>query len=154
MAIPKRRAKNLALQQLHLLRLFPDSDCRIQRSELRWEHDITPTDRSDTYRVRITYKLGKPPRVEVLSPKLQRRNGKLPHVYPGERLCLYLPGIGEWGGDQLLATTIVPWASEWLAHYEDWLFTGVWHGGGTHPGRWDGDADPEAGGVEESGKVA
>ena len=31
-----------------------------------------------------------------------------------------------------LAETILPWASEWLAHYEGWLYTGEWKGGGVH----------------------
>ena len=33
----------------------------------------------------------------------------------------------------LLADTIVPWAAEWLMHYELWLVTGEWTGGGDHP---------------------
>lgn len=33
----------------------------------------------------------------------------------------------------LIADTIVPWASEWLLHYEYWLSTGTWHGGGHEP---------------------
>ena len=32
-----------------------------------------------------------------------------------------------------IADTIVPWACEWLLHYEIWLATGEWHGGGEHP---------------------
>ena len=31
----------------------------------------------------------------------------------------------------LIATTTVPWAAEWLLHYELWLATdGTWCGGG------------------------
>lgn len=127
----------MAVQQLHLQKLFPESSCRIRRSELAWEADLTPTQISDTYRIRLTYKLEKPPSVEVLSPELARRDGRLPHVYPGDRLCLYLPRIGEWSEDQLLVETIVPWASEWLANYEDWLHTGKWYGGGTHAAKWN-----------------
>jgi hypothetical protein len=25
----------------------------------------------------------------------------------------------------------VPWTCEWLFHFESWLFTGEWEGGGT-----------------------
>ena len=32
-----------------------------------------------------------------------------------------------------IAETIIPWASEWLLHYEIWLATGEWQGGGIHP---------------------
>jgi hypothetical protein len=143
MALPKRKPRNLAVQRLCLMRLFPASCSWIRRSELTWESDLTPTPLSHTYRVRLTYKLTKAPRVEVVSPALERRNNTLPHVYPGDRLCLFLPRIGEWSSDKLLAATIVPWTSEWLASYEDWLFTGRWHAGGTHSEYWDGSAaDP------------
>ena len=30
----------------------------------------------------------------------------------------------------LIADTIVAWTCEWLIHYEIWLATGEWHGGG------------------------
>jgi hypothetical protein len=45
-------------------------------------------------------------------------------------LCLYYPG--QWRPDLLLSTTIVPWTAEWLMHYELWLATGHWTGGGHH----------------------
>jgi len=32
-----------------------------------------------------------------------------------------------------VATTIVPWTSLWLRHYEVWHVTGEWWGGGEHP---------------------
>jgi hypothetical protein len=33
----------------------------------------------------------------------------------------------------LIANTLVPWTSEWLAYYEAWLTTGgEWLGGGVH----------------------
>jgi len=51
-----------------------------------------------------------------------------PHVYPGDQLCLYYPG--EWRHDMLLVATVLPWTAEWLIHYEVWLVTGQWTGGG------------------------
>jgi len=33
----------------------------------------------------------------------------------------------------LIADTIIPWASEWLFHYEIWKVTKTWHGGGHDP---------------------
>ena len=134
MVIPSPRALNLATQQLKLRSLFPRALSRIRSSELTWEAEITPTPLSEAYRVRITYKLGKAPDAQVLSPKLERlEKSPLPHVYRGEILCLYLPRAGEWNASMFLALTIVPWTSEWLAHYEVWRATGgVWCGGGTH----------------------
>ena len=32
-----------------------------------------------------------------------------------------------------IADTIVPWTAEWLAHYEIWLATDDWRGGGVWP---------------------
>jgi hypothetical protein len=46
---------------------------------------------------------------------------------------LFLPGSGEWRSDLHVATTIVPWLSEWLYFYEAWRVTGEWFGGGEHP---------------------
>jgi hypothetical protein len=70
----------------------------------------------------------------LVEPKIQTRDGvKPPHLYPGDRLCLYRPGTGEWNRRMLLVETIVPWAAEWLLHYELWLATGEWFGGGEHP---------------------
>ena len=34
-----------------------------------------------------------------------------------------------------IADTIVPWTAEWLVHYEIWLVTGEWYGGGDWPPR-------------------
>lgn len=149
MAFPRSRGRSLALQQHRLLKLFPDARSRIQRSELTFETAVTPTPTSDTYRIRLTYKLDDKPRVVVLSPELGPIDGcRLPHTYDGKRLCLYWRG--EWNRDDFLVDTVIPWASEWLANYETWAFTGKWLGGGTHEGTWDRpspapDAAPSAG---------
>lgn len=136
MAFPRSRGKSLAIQQLRLRKLFPQARCRIQRSELQFEIDLTPTPTSDTYQIRMTYKVGNPPCVVVLSPALRPIEGSpLPHTYDGQSLCLYWHG--EWDRDQFLGNTLIPWAAEWLANYETWAFTGRWLGGGTHEGTQD-----------------
>lgn len=33
-----------------------------------------------------------------------------------------------------LADTIIPWTLDWLMHYEFWLATGKWRGGGVEHG--------------------
>jgi hypothetical protein len=84
------------------------------------------------------HKDGKP-EVRLVHPRLQTRDGeRCPHLYPGGVLCLYLPGAFEWTREMQLVGTVVPWISEWLAHYEVWLATGVWTGGGVHPGSKNG----------------
>ena len=54
-------------------------------------------------------------------------------MYEQDRLCLYLPGTGEWTSDKPIALTIVPWTSLWLYFYEVWRATGEWLGGGIEP---------------------
>jgi hypothetical protein len=80
----------------------------------------------------MTYQLGFNPRVEVLSPKLELAEGKkeIPHMYNQKRLCLHYPKYREWTPKKLLSKTIIPWISDWLYHYESWLATGEWLGGG------------------------
>ncbi|MBW2634283.1 MAG: hypothetical protein JRE14_09225 [Deltaproteobacteria bacterium] len=114
--------------------MFPESQCFIRSNCLTWEVALTPSALSKTYTIRVKYKLKKPLDIIVIKPKLFVPDGKkLPHTYPGERLCLYYPGINEWRSDMLLAKTIVPWISEWLLNYEIWLVTGKWCAGGIHP---------------------
>jgi hypothetical protein len=115
--------------------MYPQFRSWMKDGALYAEGDIRPTARSVAYRVRIEYQAAEPPQVRVLSPKLQPREegGRLPHVYPGDRLCLYLPGVGEWAPDMSLAHTLVPWISEWLFFYETWRAMGVWLGGGVEP---------------------
>lgn len=94
-----------------------------------WTGKLHPSALSETYTVRIEYVPKKPPKVTVLDPALEIPHGEeLPHVYPGEELCLCYPW--EWDENQLIAHTVVPWASEWLLHYEIWKATGTWCGGG------------------------
>lgn len=89
-----------------------------------------PTTMSRTYTIKVKYQLGVSPDVLVLSPQLQLHNGAvaLPHTFPGDKLCLHLPG--EWNAHMYIAHTIIPWTSEWLLYYELWLVTGNWEGGG------------------------
>jgi hypothetical protein len=104
------------------------------RGVAAWTGTIRPTPISQVYRVRIVYKLGDAPNVRVLSPKLGHRpdGSRAPHLYADDEPCLYLPGSGEWDSTQPIAATIVPWLSLWLFHYEVWLATGDWLGGGVH----------------------
>ncbi|MCX6132627.1 MAG: hypothetical protein NTU47_02340 [Ignavibacteriales bacterium] len=82
----------------------------------------------------MIYLRGQHPDVYVASPKLDLFPGesRLPHVYSTEeqRLCLYYRRAREWNSGMYIGDTIIPWTSEWLLHYEIWLATGSWHGGG------------------------
>jgi hypothetical protein len=81
----------------------------------------------------LRYRLGQQPAVRVLDPVLQPRPDAdaLPHIYAEGDLCLFAPG--EWNSSMAIGRTIIPWASEWLLHYEIWHAAGEWTGGGRHP---------------------
>lgn len=133
MASTPNRAINLARQLVALKSAIAETSGRISRGQLDCIVPIQPTLASRTYRARIRYKHRDSPQVHIVEPALALHpdRGHLPHVYPGNALCLYYPG--EWHHQMLLATTILPWTSEWLLHYEIWLITGQWTGGGYHP---------------------
>ncbi len=121
-------------QQLLALRQMPlTSSVTIARGRLLWHGDITPTRASRTYTLRISYDgRDTTPSVTVLRPELRSDTvRRLPHVFPGDELCLCYPG--EWNAGKLIAHTIIPWASEWLFHYEIFAVIGTWHGGGHEP---------------------
>jgi hypothetical protein len=106
---------------------FVGSHAHIRNRRLVWLGDVQPSPLSRKYRLVVELD-GAAVRVQVL-PKLARpEKVNLPHVFNGRDLCLYFEG--EWDSDMALAETIVPWASEWLLHYEFWLITGKWGGGG------------------------
>lgn len=110
---------------------FAAARSKSRHMELRWWGEIVPTAISARYSVRIRYRMGGKPVAEVLRPSLEVRHGSsIPHRYPDGSLCLFYPAAGEWQPSMPIADTIVPWTSEWLAHYEIWLACGSWRGGG------------------------
>lgn len=93
--------------------------------------EITPSEFSRTYKVKIEIIKDKKPNVYILEPNIKNENKDRlpPHMYSLERgqICLNLPS------ELLLSNyfdVIVPWISEWLIFYEIWKITGKWHGHG------------------------
>lgn len=127
---------SLIYQEKVLKSYFPNSVIhRNREEEFTWVHFIKPSHLSNSYKIKLRYKRNKGVKVYVLEPKplkLAEGKTKLPHVYstPKQQLCLYYPKDQEWDVSMYYAKTIVPWASEWLLHYELWLATGEWLGGG------------------------
>ncbi|EES71201.1 hypothetical protein POTG_04204 [Paenibacillus sp. oral taxon 786 str. D14] len=123
---------------------FPNFEVTWERNKVVWTGTIQPTTASKIYIVRIKYSIEMvQPEVYVVSPKLKRRKGSdenIPHLYTGERLCLFRPKKKEWTKQMLIAETIVPWTSLWLYHYEVWHVLGEWMGGGEHPSERHGRA--------------
>lgn len=126
-----------------LLGHYKASKGHLIRNGFEWICELTPTEFSSTYTVKILYQLrgtSVPLQVFVISPKpLQLAKGatRLPHTYDTQkqRLCLYKPGWNEWDKSKLMSSTIVHWISLWLMYYEHWVHTGIWIGGGH--GNWD-----------------
>jgi hypothetical protein len=103
---------------------------------LAWIYRVRPTPISREYEICITFRPGESPKVFVVSPTLTELAGdrKLPHVYYDPlRLCLYLPGSGEWESHMRIDKTFVPWTVTWLYYFEEWLDSDEWKGGGEHP---------------------
>jgi hypothetical protein len=123
-----------AQQALGIRRAVTGCRCRIRRGVLTCIVELRPTPVSRCYTVKITQRPPFDPDVRVLAPVLRLHPSArgLPHVYPGDQLCLYQPG--EWQSNMSIADTVLPWTTEWLYHYEIWLITGEWTGGGDWPG--------------------
>lgn len=94
--------------------------------------NITPSENSATYKVKIRYKVGKRPKALLLSPELKKYDGKFPHhIYGWDNgnadLCVYCPMKKEWTSSMPIAESFIPWVSTWLNTYEYWLITGDWN---------------------------
>lgn len=109
----------------------------LRTGRLTWTYDDRPTALSRVYRLRLTYAEAGGVQVFIDDPDLSllADGRRLPHVYAQRpaRLCLFLPGTGEWNATQRIDQSIMPWATLWLFYYEDWLLTDDWKGGGEHP---------------------
>jgi len=127
----------LTIQATFLHLYFPDSKYFIKNDTLIWKGYLQPTHLSQKYLIRIEYQHGMHPNVYVLQPAsllFAAGKTKLEHVYntKTQQLCIYYRSGFEWFESMLIADSIIPWTSEWLLHYEYWVATGIWHGGGIH----------------------
>lgn len=132
-------------EQMAQVRLrWPHLVCRIRNGMLVCDGAVRPTPMSQSYTVRLEYRVGWQPRVWVTSPRLKRHgsapNQPIPHTYHStrqgrERPCLFFPNSGGWRSDKSLAATVIPWVYEWLVFYELWHITGEWLGGGIEHGQ-------------------
>jgi hypothetical protein len=111
----------------------------LRHGRVTWRGRVRPNPLSRAYDIRLDYQVGDTPRVIVESPNLRAlaEGRRLPHVYAQDpaRLCLFLPGTGEWRPELRLDETMLPWSVIWFFYFEDWLETDDWKGGGKHP--WD-----------------
>lgn len=133
---PKPKLLNAARQKFGLELLYPHGRAEIIQTRLLWRQTVKPSPFGRCYGIEIEYQAGEYPITKVIKPGLRSLAGerKLPHVYPlpGDPLCLYYAPAREWNPAMSLAKTIIPWTCEWLFHFEAWLVTDQWDGGGVH----------------------
>lgn len=128
-------------EQLRLLKqYYPESKLILNKNKgFTWEGVLKSSPLGDKYTVKIIYEVSSKPKTFVVNPEklsLPENETRLKHVYNHDlqELCLYYPKDKEWHEGKMIASTIIPWAIEWLYHYEIWLVTGEWHGGGVEHG--------------------
>lgn len=142
MAAKWRPARILSCaQQWELLRRrsFPEFTGTIGPHGWTASFLLRPTADSRAYRVQVEFTRSSRPSVRILAPNLLALSCARipPHLYPPIehplRLCLFHPHRGEWTRAMSIADSMVPWAAEWLMHFELWLVTDEWRAGGEHP---------------------
>jgi hypothetical protein len=127
-----QRPLSIGQQICGMKRFFAQFRPFLFRNSVTWFGPIKPHDCAAPYNIKIQYNLGLTPRIWAISPPLVPNvRGEIPHLYTDGSLCLHLPS--EWSPKHLIASTIVPWISDWLVHYEIWRATEHWEGGGSHP---------------------
>lgn len=116
-------------------RSLPEWAWRADGEADRWVGTLQPTPLSYRYTVEISYEPSARPKVRILDPMLEDRGTRLPHTFPdgADDICLHMPD--EWADFMRIPDTIIPWAAEWLYHYEIWALTGEWCGGGHQASR-------------------
>ncbi|WP_225587067.1 hypothetical protein [Algoriphagus sp. Y33] len=130
---------SVGAQALNLRKKFPSGEITTDKDQsLIWKGTLTPSPLSEFYDIKLKFHKNEGVDVWVTNPLpllLAPNKTKLPHVYDHKRqeLCLYFPDGKEWNQRKLLSETILPWTIEWLYHYEIWVLTGAWTGGGLHP---------------------
>lgn len=133
----RERPISLIKQKMNLLQLFPEARCVVKRNLLIWKGEIKPTPLSRSYQIKIIFNPAKSISLKVILygeiPGIERVD--FPHYFHKDvkakwvEICLYRFREFDYRKD-LISYTIVPWIADWLLHYELWLATGEWLGGG------------------------
>ena len=132
----KVRNKSIAEQVASIRKKYPQFTTSFSSpSSMKVIGVLQPTSRSATYNFVLKYNLTDYPKTKIISPVLQKnsKGEEIPHLYPGQNLCLYQPRYYEFSRKEFLCDTVIPWTSLWLYYYEVWHLTDVWLGGGEHP---------------------
>ncbi len=137
--ITDKKVRSLGSQVDRMKHSWPQLEHRIEANGYSfWRGPIIPY--QAVYEIGIIWKVGSDlkPWVLLISPELKPRDGgayeEIPHLLFDNQnpklsgLCLFDPDGGEWTNKRLIADTTIPWAMEWLQHYEFWHYCGIWKG--------------------------
>jgi hypothetical protein len=125
----KTNTDHINFQIVQMRNLFPLFEHKINVK--KWGYvvfsgTLKPHINFPEYKVKIEYRLGRHPRIKIVSPTLVE---KPPHYYSDTNsICLYHPNDFTWSKSVSLAETIIPWTSCWIYFYEVWKESGVWYG--------------------------
>lgn len=118
-------------------------EIRFSDTHVRWEGHLRGFQMPYRVRIHWNHKQLLTPYVQLVDPPLTPREGvgfdKIPHLMrditnPEQSgLCLYDPEGNEWDATMLIADTTIPWAADWLKHYELWHYDGTWRGKSVGP---------------------
>ncbi|HIB36027.1 hypothetical protein [Mesonia sp.] len=106
---------------------FPWLQTVVKDGKLLGKGKIKPKGCKKKYEILMVYNINetyRKERVFILNDN-QIQFGKVPHLYPGNSLCLYYPKDLPLHSD-LNFVDVIPWISEWLVIYELWRKYGVW----------------------------
>ena len=133
-----RRRLSQAVQLINLMRMIPESSGSLEKADIRSTYDgFRASSCSGVYRIEIEGKREGKPIIWLSGGSIDRQSAKeAPHKFGidenGPRIQLCLDRF-NWQPDQLYSQTYIPWAMEWIIHFEIWRLTGKWTGGGIHP---------------------
>jgi hypothetical protein len=141
MAIKRLKPRSPEAQLTRMRMRWPDLEPRIvgPESMIAWVGPLRGFQMSYQVQVQWDWRNAKSfPHVFILEPALQPRlDGRfvdIPHLLYNHEiptdsaLCLFDPKAREWDFTLWISDTTVPWASEWLHHYELWHVDGIWRG--------------------------
>lgn len=130
----ERSGKPLSLREQATALTSFGFQCVISKGALTCTGALRPSEVSNRYDFEIRLRSGDRPRIKITDPPLEPRvpGEAIPHTYGPNDPCIYYPkGPGrDWTPSMAIASSIVPWLGLWLMHYEGWLVTGHWEGGG------------------------
>lgn len=136
--LAKRGGLSVAAQLLDLRKNRSDLEVCIDKDELVVRGHLQPAPSMRSYRFLLRYRMGLSPKIWIKEPALTElsKGRKIPHLYSQKaaQLCLFYPPANEWTKNMLLRNSFLAWASEWLYHFEIWLVTNIWTGGGISHG--------------------